>query len=76
MNLIKKDLEKNNFSMNKGTYAYLLDIPVRNLSEEKIDELEEKLNKLNDELCSLKKKSGADLWKEDLDSLKTTDFYS
>ena len=55
--------------------------PITNeISDEKLRELrkslEEKIKKLDDELNILKKKSGSDLWKEDLVCLENTDFYN
>ena len=59
-----------------GNYSYLLDIPIRNLTKEKIKELSERVQKIREKINALKVKPSSDLWKEDLESLENTDFFT
>jgi DNA topoisomerase-2 len=72
---VVKDLLKHEFEQMDGDFRYLLDIPIRNFTKEKIAELLEKVQKISDELNVLTKKTGSDLWKEDLANLEKTDFF-
>ena len=57
----KKDIEK---------YNYLVKIPLYNFTEEKIKELEEKINKLKEEYDILYNKTVNNLWSEELSILE------
>ena len=52
-------------------FKYLLNIPVRNFSKEKMQECETKIDTLRLRLASLKNTSARDLWRADLSSLST-----
>ncbi|XP_003786441.1 DNA topoisomerase 2-alpha [Otolemur garnettii] len=63
----EKDTEKSDSVTDSGpTFNYLLDMPLWYLTKEKKDELCKLRNEKEQELDTLKKKTPADLWKEDL----------
>ena len=53
------------------TYNYLTDLPLFSLTEEKIEELNNKLKKKTDELNKYKSLTEKDIWKIELQELKT-----
>jgi DNA topoisomerase-2 len=57
----KKDIEK---------YNYLIKIPLYNFTEEKIDELQEKISKLTEQYNILDKKTISELWLDELNILE------
>ncbi|KAF6097836.1 DNA topoisomerase II alpha [Phyllostomus discolor] len=61
----EKETEKSD-SVTGPTFNYLLDMPLWYLTKEKKDELCKQRNEKEQELETLKRKSPADLWKEDL----------
>ena len=54
----------------KGTYQYLLDMPIYNLTEEKIKELLAERDEVQALITVLKGKTPGDLWMEDLDAFE------
>lgn len=67
---IIKQMETKNYPKIDDSYDYLLKMPIYNLTLEKIEEFEEKLNNLNTELELIKSKTSKDLWSEDLVDIK------
>ena len=53
-----------------GTYSYLLDIPVRQFTEQKLDLLKRKLDDADTALAFWAKTTEADLWRADLTSIQ------
>jgi len=51
----------------EGGYQYLLKIPIREFSKEKIHELEQKISHLNDTLCTVKQTTEQVMWKREID---------
>ena len=66
---IEKQLIERDYPKFEGNYDYLLKMPIYNLSEEKIEEFENKLAKVKSELDSIKCKTIQQLWNEDLNDL-------
>jgi DNA topoisomerase-2 len=54
----------------KGSYQFLLDMPIYNLTEEKIKELLTERDEVNALIATLKSKTPGDLWIEDLDAFE------
>ena len=54
----------------KGSYQFLLDMPIYNLTEEKISELLTERDEVNALIAILKGKTPGDLWMEDLDAFE------
>jgi DNA topoisomerase-2 len=54
----------------KGSYQFLLDMPIYNLTEEKIKELLTEREEVNALIATLKGKTPGDLWMEDLDAFE------
>lgn len=67
---IIKQLKEKNYPLVDPRYDYLLKISIDNLTEEKIEELENNCNNLKEELDYLNNKSYNDLWMEDIGSIK------
>ena len=67
---IVTDLETNEFKKIKDSYNHLLEIKIHAFTEDKLDELQSKIDATNQELETLRNKSSNDLWIEDLDSLQ------
>ena len=53
-----------------GNYDYLLDMKIHSLTLEKINDLEEKVKKINIELVSLKETTTESMWISELLSLE------
>lgn len=66
---IETQLVDRNYPKFEGNYDYLLKMPIYNLSEEKIEEFENKLAKIKSELDSIDSKTIQQLWNEDLSLL-------
>jgi DNA topoisomerase-2 len=64
-----KDIPEIDDEDNTKAYNYLLDMPIYNLTEERIQKLLDEKNKKDAEYDSLKEKTPADLWIADLDEL-------
>lgn len=54
----------------KGTYQFLLDMPIYNLTEDKIKELLAERDEVQALIAALKAKTPGDLWMEDLDAFE------
>ena len=71
----KKDvieqLKGKQYPLKEDKYDYLLKITIDNLTEEKIEELEQLCQKHKDDLWVLMSKSEKDLWKDDINMFKT-----
>lgn len=65
-NVIIKQLEEREYHKFEGGYMYLIKMPIYNLTEEKIEELERIKDKIMEELEELKGKTFKDLWMDDL----------
>lgn len=63
---IEADLITNEYPKLNDSYEYLIGMPIRVLTKEKIDELNNKLMKLKEEYNTLKEKNSKMLWIEDL----------
>ena len=68
---IIEQLEKMEYPKKDNEYDYLLRMPIYNLTKEKIDEFNELLNNKKTDFDNLTIKTPKDLWKCDLNSLKT-----
>jgi DNA topoisomerase-2 len=62
--------DKDGSLRDKGTYQYLLDMPIYNLTEEKIKELLAERDEVQALIATLKGKTPGDLWMEDLDAFE------
>ena len=69
---ITSDIEKHNFDKINDNYNHLLDIKIHAFTEDKINELQNKTDTLNDTLTKLKNTSSQRLWANDLDQIKYT----
>jgi len=67
---ITKYLEENNFHTVEGDFSYLLNIPIRQMTKTKLQELESSIENYKTTLKKLQKTSIGDLWKMDLKSFK------
>lgn len=54
------------------SYDYLVNMPIRSMTKEKLDQLKELLKKLKDKLVETKSISAQDFWRSDLEELKKT----
>ena len=69
---ITLDIEKHHFDKINDNYNHLLDIKIHAFTEDKIHELQNKTDTLNDTLTKLKNTSSQQLWANDLDMIKYT----
>lgn len=53
------------------SYDYLLNMPLSSITKEKYEKLKEMIKQLNDELNSLKKETIEEMWKKELDKIKS-----
>ena len=67
---IIQQLEEQNFPKTDRSYDYLLNIKIHQFTEEQIEQLNNALEKMNQEFEIHKAKSPKDLWLEDLDDLE------
>ena len=67
---IYKQLKERGYPLMESKYDYLLKMPIDNLTEEKMIELEKNCDNLKKELSDLKHKTHNDLWIDDLVCLK------
>ena len=67
-NKISLELDKMKFYKKDG-YDYLLNIPMKGMTKNKINELQNKINEFKKELNKLNKLSNKDLWINDLNNL-------
>ena len=67
---VYKQLSDKNYPKIDGSYDYVLKLPIDNLTEEKIEELEKNCLKLKQDLEHLNSKTESVLWKEDLKIVK------
>ena len=63
------DNTKNVIKLN-NSYDYLLAMPIRSLTKEKVEKLRKEVETAESSLDSLKKKSQTEMWKEDINNLK------
>ncbi len=68
---IEKDLEKDYYEKRDASYKYLLNLPVRSFSKNKIQELESTISILKRQLADMEKKTAKDMWKDDLKTLQS-----
>lgn len=52
------------------SYDYLINMPIRSMTKEKLDQLKDLMKSLKEKLDILKKKTPEEIWKEDLTELK------
>jgi DNA topoisomerase-2 len=69
-NKIIENIEKNKFHKIDDSYDFLLNLPIHNFTQEKIDSLNKKIAYIEIEIKELKEKSPTMLWSYDLDSLE------
>ena len=67
---VYKQLSDKNYPQIDGSYDYVLKLPIDNLTEEKIEELEKNCLKLKQDLEYLYSQTESVLWKEDLKIVK------
>lgn len=63
-------LEKMKFLKIENNYNYLLEIPIKNLTQDNIDKMEKEMNTLKKELLNLKNKTIKELYLEDLEEIE------
>lgn len=68
--LVYQQLKERGYPLVEAKYDYLLKMPIDNLTEEKMTELEKSCDNLRKELGDLKQKTYNNLWMEDLGCLK------
>lgn len=56
------------------SYDYLINMPIRSLTKEKMDKLKEEIKNLKDEIIAIKAMTNKDLWKKDLDEFEKVYF--
>jgi DNA topoisomerase-2 len=66
---IEEQLETHEFPKVDGSYDYLIKMPIYNLSKDKMDELQLKLDTKVLDLQTITGKSNRDLWTDDLESI-------
>jgi len=64
------ELEERGYDKEEDSYSYLLALPVRVFTDEKIEELKENIRKLEEELENIKKTSEKEMWVNDLDDFE------
>jgi DNA topoisomerase-2 len=69
---IDKYLQSNKIGQVSGSYDYLTSMTFKQLTRANLDRLEAKVKDLSGQLKALGKKTGLDLWAEDLDELDKT----
>lgn len=67
---LTKTLVKNKIDKYNDNYDYLINMTFKQLTQNNLDKLEDKLKKLKSELSNIESKTNKDLWVEDLDNLK------
>jgi DNA topoisomerase II len=65
-----KYLVKNKFNTKNGTYDYLLNISIKDMTRDNITKLNDKIIKLDKYMYKLAKTSSNDLWRDNLNELK------
>ena len=70
---IISQLKERNYPEVEGTYDYLIKMHIYNLSEDKIDELQNQIDDKNAELVTMKKETVKSFWTRELEDLKFTD---
>ena len=68
--VIIADLVKKGYPKQESSYEYLLRLPVRTFTKEKIEALNKEIGELQTKKNTLKNKTEADLWKEDLEDFE------
>ena len=63
---ILKDMIKYNYHKKNDSFAYLLDMPMRRFSKNKIKELKSKISKLEKEYKDLENYQAKDMWLDEL----------
>ena len=66
-----KYLRKNKFNTKNESYDYLLNISIKEMSKDSLNRLIEKIKKIKEYIDKLKKTTIEDLWRSDLNELKT-----
>ena len=64
-------LSKKKFTKKDNTYDYLLNIPIKDMTRDQMDKLKGKIKNLIESIKKLEKKTPTDMWKDDLEELKT-----
>jgi len=67
---VNEQLTKKKYPMVDNKYDYLVDMPIKSFTYEKIDELKEKINNKETEMKILDSKSEKQIWNEELDEFK------
>ena len=65
---LESDMEELELERKDGNYKYLLSMEMSSMREKKLESLKKQLDKIDEEIKALSSKSGADLWREDLDN--------
>ena len=65
---IIRELDKMKLYKNNG-YDYLLNLSIRGITKNKINDLESKINEIKKELNKINKLTSNDLWKNDLNKI-------
>jgi DNA topoisomerase-2 len=68
--IIQQLIKKKYPSMGDEKYDYLLSLPIHSFTHEKIEELKEKINNKEEEICKLDSKDEKQLWLEELEEFK------
>lgn len=69
--IIKKISTIKNIIKVNDNYDYLLNMPLSSITKEKYEKLKENIKELNNQLNILKKETVEEMWKKDLDKLKS-----
>lgn len=69
-NVVIENIEKNNFKKIDEKYDYLLNMSISSFTQEKIEQLNKIIEKIENELKELRSKEPKDLWYQDLDDLE------
>ena len=67
---IESDLEKNMYEKRDDSYRYLLNLPVRSFSKNKIVELQKNIDILSTQIKTMEATTPKSMWKSDLTILK------
>ena len=67
---IIKDLETKQFDKEEESYNYLLKMPIKNFTQQKLDKLDNEINKIEIDIKTLKNTTENELWIKDLDEFE------
>lgn len=70
INKVESILKSENFKLRDGSYSYLLDIPVRNFTLNKVKELEKKIENIKEQIRYISSLTPEKAWLADLEDIK------